>query len=265
MIGPSRARATAAVLLVAVLAGTLAACGSGDRSSDGPTGSAQVVVSAAASLREALTGYGERFGGGDVRLSFAGSDELAAQIRQGVKPDVFAAANMELPDRLFEEGRVERPVRFATNELVLAVPGDGGAVAGIDDLRDGGVTIAVGADGVPVGDYTRTVLERLPAGESSAILANVRSREPDVGGIVGKLTQRAVDAGFVYRSDVRSAGAKLIAIELPDRLRPRIEYGVALVRGAPNRAGGQRFVDGLLEGAGAKALRDNGFGRAPGP
>ena len=40
----------------------------------------------------------------DVELSFAGSDELAAQIRQGGKPDVFAAANTKLPDELHAEG-----------------------------------------------------------------------------------------------------------------------------------------------------------------
>ena len=57
-----------------------------------------------------------------MRASFAGSDELAAQIRQGVKPDVFASANTKLPDELFEEGLVEKPVVFAANELVLAVP-----------------------------------------------------------------------------------------------------------------------------------------------
>ena len=39
-----------------------------------------------------------------MRLSFAGSDELAAQIRQGVKPDVYAAANTKLPDALHEKG-----------------------------------------------------------------------------------------------------------------------------------------------------------------
>jgi molybdate transport system substrate-binding protein len=109
------------------LAGALGACGSGDdeaASASGASGAEprRVVVSAAASLKRALTSYGERFEGADVRLSFAGSDELAAQIRQGIKPDVFAAANTKLPDQLFAEGLVERPVRFATNELVLAVP-----------------------------------------------------------------------------------------------------------------------------------------------
>ena len=37
------------------------------------------------------------------------SDELAAQIRQGVRPDVYAAANTTLPDQLHQEGRVGQP------------------------------------------------------------------------------------------------------------------------------------------------------------
>ena len=262
-------RVALATFALAMLGGTLAACGSDDEPAS--TGSAaaaspeRVIVSAAASLKQALTSYGDGFDGGDVRLSFAGSDELAAQIRQGIKPDVFAAANVKLPDRLFEEGLVAKPVRFATNELVLAVPADGGAVTSLADLTTNGTTLAIGAEGVPVGDYTRTVLERLPAARSEAILMNVRSNEPDVGGIVGKLTQGAVDAGFVYRSDVEGAGGKLTAIELPDELEPTVEYGVALVRGAKNPTGGQAFVDGLLEGAGARALQDNGFGPPAGP
>ena len=46
----------------------------------------------------------------------------------------------------------------------------------------------------------------------------MRSEEPDVEGVVGKLTQGAVDAGFVYITDVRATDDKLQAIELPARL-----------------------------------------------
>ena len=269
MIRPPRRVAVLAALLTLLLAGALAACGSEEKDtatapapagSGSGSGSDEVIVSAAASLKKALTGYGDQFDGGAVRLSFAGSDELAAQIRQGVKPDVFAAANTKLPDQLFKEGLVEKPVRFATNELVLAVPSGGDEVSTVEELAQERTSIAIGAEGVPVGAYTRTVLDRLPAAESKAILANVRSQEPDVGGIVGKLTQGAVDAGFVYRSDVEGAGGRLKAIELPDRLKPTVEYGVALVKGGENPAAGTTFVDGLLDGAGAKALEDNGFG-----
>ncbi len=258
MTVPSRRIAFAAVLLSLALG----ACGSDGGKAAG-TGSGEVVVSAASSLKKALTTYGDGFDGAKVRLSFAGSDELAAQIRQGVKPDVFAAANTKLPDQLFKEGLVDKPVVFATNELVLAVSADGHAVTSVADLTRKGTTIAIGAAGVPVGDYTRKVLAGLPKAQSAAILANVRSNEPDVAGIVGKLTQGAVDAGFVYRSDVEGAGGRLTAIELPDALKPKVEYGVAIVEGGENPAAGRAFVDGLLDGAGARALLDNGFG-APG-
>ena len=246
------------LLLVGILASGLVACGSSDDAAS--AGARPVIVAAAASLKTALSAYALDSGGGRARLSFAGSDELAAQIRQGVKPDVFAAANTRLPAQLFREGLVEQPVRFATNELVLAVPAAGARVTGLGDLAGDGITVALGADGVPVGEYTRSVLDRLPPAQRAAINANVRSKEPDVAGIVGKLTQGAVDAGFVYRTDVRGAGGKLKAITLPAGLEPTVEYGVALVKGAENPAGARRFVAGLLDGAGARALREAGFG-----
>src|SRR5918998_650123 len=260
MIASHRRLALLAVLLATLMGLSVSACGSDEDSPAATREPPELVVSAAASLKKALTSYADQFESATVRLSFAGSDELAAQVRQGIKPDVFAAANTKLPDQLFKEGLVEKPVSFATNELVLAVPVDGDKVASLENLTRRDVTIAVGAAGVPVGDYTLKVLGGLPQAQSKAILAHVRSREPDVGGIVGKLTQGAVDAGFVYRSDVEGAAGKLKAIELPDELKPTVEYGVAVVKGARNPAGAQTFVDGLLDGAGAKALADNGFG-----
>ena len=64
--------------------------------------------------------------------------------------------------------------------------------------------LAIGSKDVPIGAYTRKVLDKLPPRQSKAILANVRSEEPDVKGITGKLTQGAVDAGFLYVTDVRA-------------------------------------------------------------
>lgn len=250
------------MLVGAVVTAVLAGCGD-----DGGSQRAdeQLVVSAAASLTEALTGYGEQFVGGRVRFSFAGSDELAAQIRQGVKPDVYAAANTTLPERLHEEGLVGEPVVFASNQLVLAVPVGGAVVRGVEDLARPGVTIAIGAAGVPIGAYTREVLSRLPRALERAIFANVRTEEPDVKGIIGKLTQGAVDAGFVYATDVVAANGALRAIPLPARAQPVVAYGAAVVEGAAHPRAGRRFIDGLLAGAGARVLRKAGFGPPPSP
>jgi molybdate transport system substrate-binding protein len=254
-----------AVLLVALLV-ALAGCGGGDESTGGEGGQERprLVVSAAASLKTAFTAYGREFPDADVRLSFAGSGELAAQIRQGVTPDVFAAADTKLPEQLFADGLVERPTVFAGNRLVLAVPAGERKVRGLEDLERGNTPLAIGAEGVPVGSYTRTVLERLPAARRRAVLANVRTEEPDVGGIVGKLTQGAVDAGFVYVSDVRGTDGALRAIELPPDLQPDVAYGVAVVKGASQPAAARRFIAGLLDGRGAEALRAAGFEPPPG-
>jgi molybdate transport system substrate-binding protein len=243
------------LVLLAACALALAGCGGGEDT---------LTVSAAASLKTALTQYGSEFGAAEARFSFAGSDELAAQIRKGAKPDVFASANTELPDELYDEGLVEKPVTFAGNRLVLAVPADSDAgIASLRDVEQAGVTLAIGAESVPVGSYTRTVLSKLPESESSAILENVRSEEPDAAGIVGKLTQGAVDAGFVYRSDVRATDGRLKAIELPEALQPTVAYGVAVVKGARNEAAAKAFVEGLLDGDGKRALDDAGFEPPP--
>jgi molybdate transport system substrate-binding protein len=252
-----RKRSVVVALLAAVTAVAMAACGSASG------GDGALVVSAASSLTDAFTAYGRSFEGGAARFQFAGSDDLAAQIRQGVRPDVFAAANTRLPEQLHDEGLVGRPVVFAGNRLVIAVPADAGTVTSVADLARPGVTLAIGSPDVPIGSYTRELLTRLGAERSAAVLANVRSEEPDVTGIVGKLTQGAVDAGLVYVTDVAATGGKLEAIELPASLQPRVAYGVAVVNGAKHPQAARRFIAGLLRGQGAAELRAAGFERAP--
>ena len=222
----------------------------------------RIVVSAAASMTEALTSCAEDYPDASVKLSFAGSDELAAQIRQGVPVDVYAAANTRLPDELEQEGLLDTPEGFATNTFVLAVPA-GSEIDSPEDLTQPGVKIAIGSESVPIGTYTREVLARLPADQEKAILANVRSNEPDVKGIVGKLTQDAVDAGFVYVTDVNAAGDSIKAIELPASLQPEVTYAAGVVTKAKQPEAASAFVEGLSEGPCADALADAGFGPAP--
>ena len=241
--------AASALGTLAVVPVILAGCG-GDKQPE-------LTVAAAASLRTAFEAYAEDFAAARVRLAFAGSDELAAQIRQGVRPDVYAAANAQLPDALHAEGLVEAPTAFGANSLVLAVPSDS-QIESVDDLARPGTTIAVGSPSVPVGAYAREALRGLPDG-GTAILENVRSEEPSVAGIIGKLTQGAADAGLVYSSDVEATGGRLRTIALPPELQPGISYSAAAVAEAENPDLAQRFIDGLLSGSGASALRDAGF------
>ena len=255
----------AALLALAVGA---AGCG-GDDDSGGGGGSGseatRLVVSAASSMTTALEECAPAFGeeeNADVKLSFAGSDELAAQIRQHAPVDVYAAANAKLPDQLHADGLLEQPVEFATNEFVLAVPKDSD-IGSVSDLTKDGTKIAIGSESVPIGSYTRETLAKLPPDEEKAILGNVRSNEPDVKGIVGKLTQGAADAGFVYVTDVDAAGGDLKAIELSPDLEPQVTYGAGVVSDAKQPKLAHAFVDGLTEGVCADSLNKAGFGPAP--
>lgn len=243
-------RGVAALALALALLGSSGCGGGGDDQ--------KLVVSAASSLQDAFTEYAKSFPGVEIHQSFAGSDQLAAQIRQGARPDVYASASTDYPDQLYKDGLVGKPRVFAANRLVIAVPPDS-TIHTLSDLAKPGVTLVIGDPSVPVGSYTREVLDRLPAAEREAILANVRSEEPEVAGIVAKLTAGAADAGFVYVTDVKAAGAALRTVRLPGRLQPDVAYGVAIVKDAPNPELAEQFVGGLLNGGGKRALHSAGF------
>ncbi|MGE5408860.1 MAG: molybdate ABC transporter substrate-binding protein [Syntrophothermus sp.] len=232
----------------------LAACGG----SGGKEGGGTLLVLGASSLTEAVGEYAESFEGAGVRTSFAGSDQLAAQIEQGVKADVFLSADTGYPGELHEKGLVEAPRVFAANELIVIVPA-GSHLGSLAQLGEPGTKVVVGDPSVPVGSYTRTVLDRLPPARREAILANVASEEPEVAAIVAKVEQGAADAGFVYVTDARSAGSAVRTISIPARLQPVVAYGGAVLSESEHPAAAREFLAGLIEGEGAEDLRRAGF------
>ena len=232
----------AAVLLL------LSACRAGGSSSAGP-----LNVLAASSLTEVFPKIvpGQRY-------DFAGSDDLATQIEQGAPADVYAAASPKYPDELYAKGLVEPPKVFATNRLVLIVPSANPAkIESVADVARPGVKLVIGAEGVPIGDYTRTMLATL--GETAA-LANVVSKETDVKGVVSKVALGEADAGFVYVTDVKPVGGKVRAIPLPGRAQAKVEYEIAVVKASKSPEAAKLFVDRVLGPKGQALLKQAGFG-----
>jgi molybdate transport system substrate-binding protein len=231
----------------------LAGCGGGSNGSE-PT----LTVFGASSLTEALTEYGESFEGAKVRSSFAGSDELAAQIKQGAKADIFASADTAYPAELHREGLVGKPVAFARNRLVIVEP-TGGEAESLADLAKPGTKIAIGDPSVPVGAYTREVLKRLPPAEREAILANVRTEEPEVSSVLAKVVNGATDAGFVYVTDAMTVKGEVRTVEIPDSLQPDVVYAAAVVSDSSEQDLTDRYLKGMLHGTGTADLRRAGF------
>jgi molybdate transport system substrate-binding protein len=224
----------------------------------GGSGEPTLTVLGASSLTEALGRYGESFAGAKVRSSFAGSDQLAAQIKQGARADVFASADTAYPAELHRDGLVEKPLVFARNRLVIVTPRDG-TVESLADLARPGAKIVIGDSSVPVGAYTREVLGRLPADEQAAILDNVRSEEPEVAAVLTKVTGGGADAGFVYATDAKTVAGQVRTVTIPAGLQPEVAYAAAVVSGSDEPGRAQRYLDGLVHGQGADDLSEAGF------
>lgn len=245
-------------MAVALAAAALGGCGDdgGDGGADSG-GGRPVTVYAASSLTQAFPALD-----GAPRYSFAGSGMLQTQVERGAPADVFASASPKEAEALFREGRCTKPVAFATNVLVLVTPAaDPGRVGSVAALKSGRRRLAVGTADVPVGAYTRTLLERLRLG--SILRTNTVSEEPNVASIVSKVALGSADAGFVYRTDART-NARVRTVPLPAGAQPPVRYELcAVVRKGADTAGARRFITRVTSPAGRKVLRSFGFGLPP--
>jgi molybdate transport system substrate-binding protein len=254
-------------LLAAFLLAT-AGCGGGDSSGAGSGGSSAaggtLDVFAAASLTEAFTRLAQTYEsahpGWTVRLNFAGSDQLAAQIEQGVPADVYAAASPRYPEELQTTNLLGDTTDFATNSLVLVVPPSNPAhISSVDDLKLG-AKLVVGDPAVPVGSYTETVLANLGISDSDL---NIVSREQDVKSVLSKVELGEADAGFVYVTDARSAGDKVRQIRLPAAAEATATYPIGIVSATTETQAAQQWIDLVTGPDGQKVLHDLAFGPPP--
>jgi molybdate transport system substrate-binding protein len=224
-----------------------------------------ILVSAAISLKNAFEEIGSMFEketGIQVRFNLGASGLLQKQIESGAPVDVFASAGKKQMDELQAQGYIFEETRrdFARNALVLIVPSNSGlpirSLAGLADPQVGRVAIG-NPKTVPAGQYAGEALRRLNlwAGlQSRLVLAeNVRQ-------VLDYVARGEADAGLVYASDVPDAnGAAVLAARVPEGTHSPILYPIAVVRGAGNRAGAQRFLDLTLSNAGQAILAQYGF------
>jgi molybdate transport system substrate-binding protein len=212
------------------------------------------TVYAAASLTEVFPKITAK-----PRYSFGGSDQLALQIRQGAPADVYAAASPRYTQLLYRDGLVGKPVTFAKNRLIVIVPKSNPAdIHSVYDLRKSGVKVVIADQSVPIGSYTRQLLDTL--GIADAVLHNVVSQETDVKGIVSKVALGEADAGFVYRTDAKPVSARVEKVFLPVWAQPPIRYQVAIVKSTPRRLEARAFIRRLMSKRGRLLLRRAGFG-----
>jgi molybdate transport system substrate-binding protein len=161
---------------------------------------------------------------------------------------------------------------FANNRLALIIPKENRA--GIKDLADlakPNLKIIVADKAVPVGNYTRLMLDKAATTDGlgpdfvKAFDTNTVSKEENVAAVVTKLALNEADAGIAYASDASGGnGPKLLVIALPPALEQRAEYPIAVTTRAADAKLAARFIDYVLSSDGVAKLVNRGF-TAPTP
>jgi molybdate transport system substrate-binding protein len=226
-------------------------------------------VFAAASLKEAFTVIAKEFeranAGVRVRLQFAGSQQLASQIRLGAPADVFASAARQNLDQV----RYDRSTLqvFARNRLAI-VTTPGSTVTSLQTL-DRGKRLVLADPKVPAGRYTADMLQsaaqQLGAAWLQCVSKNVVSRELDVRAVLAKVTLGEADAGIVYVSDAITAKGKVRSVLIPPKFAPTVSYPAAVVANSAQPSVARRFVAYLLTKPAQASLVRNGFLAAEAP
>lgn len=250
----------AAVPIAAVSVGALLLAGCGDDgkkdTKSAGTSPSTITVLAAASLtgafNEASAVYSQGHKDQTVKFSFAGSQELAAQVKQGVPADVVATADTKTMDGL--NGEVEPARVFAKNKLTIVVaPGNPKKITSLGDLARGDLTVVLAGPTVPVGRYAREALGK------AGVEVRPKSEETDVKAVLTRVRMGEADAGIVYTTDAGSAGGDVASVAIPEQFNVVASYPAAVLKGSKQPGPAKAFADWLLTPEAQQVLAKYGF------
>jgi molybdate transport system substrate-binding protein len=202
-----------------------------------------------------------------ITFNFGSSAQLVTQLAEGAPADVFASANTaQMTAAQGASVIAGEPATFAFNRLVIIVPADNPAgLSAPVDLANDGVKFVTTPEEVPIGQYTRQMLDAMSADPASGadfrarVEDNIVSLEENVRAVVTKVQLGEADAGVVYLSDVTpDVAADLEVIEVPEEFNVIAEYPIASVEGG-DAALAQAFIDFALSADGQAILEAWGF------
>ena len=231
-----------------------------------PTFAEEVVVFAAASLKDALDAVAADFQtatGHTVTISYAGSNALAKQIIEGAPADIFLSAAVNWMDEVEKAGLVLDGTRadLLGNRLVLIAYGKDAAPVEIGPgfdlvglLGDGKLSMAM-VDAVPAGQYGKASLESL--GLWSTVEASVAQSE-NVRAALTLVSTGEAPYGIVYATDAVSDDNVTVVGTFPAESHKPIVYPAALLTGAADEAD-KAFFEALSGDAADAKFLGQGF------
>ena len=227
--------------------------------------SAELTVSAAASLTQAFQDIGAQFEsqnpGTKLKFNFGASGALMQQIANGAPVDVFASADTDTMNKAVAKGVVAAAdVKvFTTNKLVLIVPIQSKAnLQQLADLKKPDIKrITMGTPAsVPAGHYAQGSLEKaglwIELKDKIINTTNVRQA-------LDYVARDEVDAGFVYASDARLMPEK-VKVAFQVQTMTLIQYPIAKISSGPQSDAANKFIAFVLSDNAQNLLKKYGFG-----
>ena len=257
---------TAALAAMAMLtAGCIGGGNSANKMDTPKEGLAELQVSAAASLTDAMKELGGMYekehGNTKLVFNFGSSGALQQAIENGGAADVFISAAQKQMNALDEKKLLADGTRadLLINEVVLITAKD--SKLNLPDFKavlDPAVAhIALGEPkGVPVGQYSEEVFTKL------GILDQVKERAvygSDVRQVLAWVETGDADAGVVYATDAAVSDKVKVAAVAPEDTHKPIVYPAAVLTDAPNMKEAKDFLAVLQTDTAKKVFEKYGF------
>lgn len=265
----------------AALAMLLAGCSTGTSETKTDVGSAaapketvELHIFAAASMQETLEqiqkDYKDIAPSVELVLNLDSSGTLKTQIEEGADCDVFISAaqlqmdqlDMETDKAVNTDGLdfVDSTTRvdLLENKVVLVVPeGNPKDIQSFEDIAEKADLVALGNDDVPVGQYSKEILNHL--GVMDQLEAeNKITYGSNVKEVTTQVAEGSADCGIVYETDAFSAKLESVDKADADLCSPAI-YPAAVMKNSAHADEAQVFLDYLKTDEASKVFQSVGF------
>ena len=241
----------------------------------------EVTVFAAASLTETLTEISELYQKEcpEVKLifNFDSSGTLKTQIQEGAECDLFisagqlqmnqmdSSADKEVNTEGLDYVQQDTRINILENKVTLCVSDESKSdIQSFDDLaealKEGKILMAMGNSDVPVGQYTRKILDYYELDEEKLASAGVISYGSNVKEATTQISEGSVDCGIIYCTDAYSAGLKVTAYATPE-MCGQVIYPAAVMKTGEYQEEAKKFLDFLQTDECMKIFEKVGFSK----
>ena len=157
----------------------------------------------------------------NILISYAGSSTLRQQIEYGANADIFISADQIQFEKVKESNLLDiTSYKLAENKLSIITHKNN--ISTLKDIVRDDVSIAVGMNETPIGNYTNQLLSNINQekihGENYAdsFIKNIVSKERNVKLVASKVLLKEIDVAVVYETDYASIDSnEIYRINIP--------------------------------------------------